>query len=201
MGKVQNVIFDLGGVVLDWNPDRVLAPFQPDETLRNELKNAMFTHSDWLSFDRGTVGETELIERMERRLGRRRQELIAIMDAVRESLTEKPDTVALIRSLQRRGTPLYCLSNMPATIYADLRRRHSFWDAFRGVIISSHVKMIKPEPLVFTHLLEEFALRADESVFIDDSGENIDAARQVGLHAIRFSDALQCGRDLERLLQ
>ena len=198
---VRNVIFDLGGVVLDWNPDHIVSRFQPVAELRAPLKAALFGHADWRMFDRGTLTESELIERLEPRVGRPRQEVIAILDAVRDSLVEKPETVQLIRALQARGTPLYCLSNMPATVYTHLRRRHNFWDAFSGIVISGEVKMMKPEPAVFTHLLDTFNLRPEESVFIDDVLANIDGARQLGLHTIWFKDAAQCRRELEQVLR
>jgi epoxide hydrolase-like predicted phosphatase len=198
---VRNVIFDLGGVVLDWNPDHIVSRFQPVAELRASLKAALFGHADWRMFDRGTLTEAELIERLEPRVGRTRQEVTAILDAVRESLVEKPETVKLIRELQEQGTPLYCLSNMPTTVYTHLRRRHNFWDAFSGIVISGEVKMMKPEPAVFEHLLATFSLRPEESVFIDDVLANIDAAKEMGLHTIWFKDAAQCRRELEQVLR
>jgi HAD superfamily hydrolase (TIGR01509 family) len=199
-GAVRNVIFDLGGVVLDWNPDQILTRFQQDPDLRRDLRQALFGHLDWQQFDRGGLSETEVIDRIEARLGRPRSELVAILDAVHESLAAKPDTVQLIRALHGRGVPLYCLSNMPASIYARLRIRHGFWDVFRGIVISGEVRMIKPEPEVFTHLLQRFDLRAQESIFIDDLPVNIEAARRVGLHTILFRDAAQCEQELGELL-
>jgi FMN phosphatase YigB (HAD superfamily) len=197
---VRNVIFDLGGVVLEWNPDQILSRFQKDPDLRILLRQALFGHADWHQFDRGGLSEREVIDRMEARIGRPRGELIAIVDAVRESLVEKPDTLELIRELQRRAVPLYCLSNMPASIYAHLRIRHDFWDVFRGIVISGEVRMVKPEPQVFAHLLERYDLRAAESIFIDDLAVNIQAARDVGLHTILFRDAAQCRHELAALL-
>jgi putative hydrolase of the HAD superfamily len=199
-GAVRNVIFDLGGVVLDWNPDHIVSRFQPVVELQASLKAALFGHADWRMFDRGTLTESELIERLQPRVGRPRQEVTAILDAVRDSLEEKPETVQLIRALQAQGTPLYCLSNMPAAVYTHLRRRHSFWDAFSGIVISGEVKMMKPEPAVFQHLLDTFNLRPEESVFIDDVLANIDSAKQMGLHAIWFKDAAQCRRELDEVL-
>lgn len=199
-GAVRNVIFDLGGVVLEWNPDDILSRFQQDPDLRSGLKQALFGHADWHLFDRGGLSETEVIDRMETRLGRPRAELIAIVDAVRESLVEKPGTVKLLRALHQRGIALYCLSNMPASIYAHLRIRHAFWDIFRGIVISGEVRMIKPEPEVFAHLLERFNLRVEESVFVDDLAVNIEAARRLGLQTILFRDAAQCQRELDKLL-
>jgi HAD superfamily hydrolase (TIGR01509 family) len=200
VNPVHNVIFDLGGVLLEWNPDAILTRFQPDSDLRRALRAALFGHSDWRMFDRGGLTESELLERMVIRMGRPRLELLAIVDAVRESLVEKPDTVRLIRSLHQRGIALYCLSNMPSSIYAYLRHRHSFWDVFRGIVISGDVQMVKPEPELFAHLLERFDLRAAESVFIDDLPVNIEAAQRAGLQTIWFRDAAQCAHDLEQLL-
>jgi putative hydrolase of the HAD superfamily len=200
-GVVRNVIFDLGGVLLEWNPDDILSRFQPDSELRSRLKGDLFGHADWRMFDRGGLTESQVIDRMQVRIGLARAELVAIVDAVRESLVEKPDTVKLIRALHQRGIALYCLSNMPASIYAHLRLRHAFWDVFRGIVISGEVQMIKPEPEVFSHLLERFELRAEESVFVDDLPVNIEAARRVGLHTILFKDAAQCQRELGKLVR
>jgi putative hydrolase of the HAD superfamily len=176
-GAVRNVIFDLGGVVLDWNPDHIVSRIESASELRASLKDALFGHADWRLFDRGALSESELIERLESRLGKTRQEVTAILDTVRDSLVEKPDTVKLIRALRARGIPLYCLSNMPTA-----------------------VQMMKPEPDVFMHLLDAFKLRPQECVFIDDVLANIESARQVGLHTVWFKDAAQCRRELDQLL-
>jgi len=200
-GAVRNVIFDLGGVVFDWNPDHIVARVQPVPELRASLKAALFGHADWRLFDRGTLSEPELLERLQLRLGATRPEVDAILETVRNSLVEKPETVKLMRALQGQGTPLYCLSNMPASVYTHLRQRHHFWDAFSGIVISGEVRMMKPEPEVFAHLLETFKLRAQECVFIDDFHANIESARQLGLHAIWFKDAAQCRRELDQILR
>ena len=197
---VRNVIFDLGGVVLDWNPAAIVALFEPVPERQAALRHALFGHADWRMFDRGALTEYELIQRLQLRLGSTQAEVEAILEAIRNSLVEKPETVKLLRALQGRGTPLYCLSNMPAAIYTHLRQRHNFWDAFSGIVISGEIQMMKPEPEVFMHLLETFDLRAEESVFIDDLPANVESARQVGLHAICFKDAAQCRRELDQIL-
>jgi putative hydrolase of the HAD superfamily len=194
---VRNVIFDLGGVVFDWNPDHIVSRVQPVPELRAALKEALFGHADWRMFDRGMLTEPELMQRLQLRLGPTQPEVEAILDAVRNSLVEKPETLELMRTLRERGTPLYCLSNMPASIYAHLRRRHGFWDVFNGIVISGEVQMMKPEPEVFLHLLEKYNLRPDETVFIDDLPANIEAAKQAGLRTILFKDAAQCRRELD----
>jgi FMN phosphatase YigB (HAD superfamily) len=197
---VRNVIFDLGGVVLDWNPDRIVAGIVPEPGLQSAYRQSLFGHADWGEFDRGTVTEAELVERLALRLGRSPQDWRATLDAIRNSLVEKTDTVKLIRALQRRGVSLYCLSNMPVDVYTHLKIQHTFWDAFSGIVISGEVKMMKPEPEVFLHLLTTFGIRAEDSVFIDDLAANVEAARQTGMQAILFKDAHQCEEELAPLL-
>jgi len=196
---VKNVIFDLGGVVIEWNPDRILDAYYTDPETRAIMKKQMFQHPDWLELDRGTMHETELLERLGIRTGRPAAELNGLFQAVRESLHTKPETVALLEKLHARGVPLYCLSNISSDIFKYLRERHSFWGVFRGIVISGDLKMIKPEPEIFHHLLQRYALQAGETVFIDDNAPNIEAARALGIHTVWFKNAGQCESELEAI--
>jgi putative hydrolase of the HAD superfamily len=199
-GAVKNVIFDLGGVLLEWNPDKLLAAFYSDLQLRSILKRALFLHDDWRLLNRGQLSEPELIERVAVRTDRPLGELSALLDSMRESLDTKPATVALLRSLQARGIRLYCLSDMPSAVYEYLRKRHDFWDAFQGIVISAEVQLMKPEPAVFEYLLTRYQLRAAETVFIDDVSLNTEGARGSGLRAIQFQDIAQVERELLPML-
>jgi putative hydrolase of the HAD superfamily len=199
MSSVRNVIMDLGGVMLEWNPDHLLTPIQPDPELRRQLRSRIFSH-DWHQFDRGMLTELQLLDRLQVSTGLSRDEVLALFEAVRGHLSEKTETVTLVRALRQRGFDIYCLSNMPAPMYEHLRLRHTFWDVFRGVVVSGEIQMMKPEPQIYLHLLERFGLIARESVFVDDMQANVDAAKAVGLHAIRFQNATQCRQELDELL-
>jgi putative hydrolase of the HAD superfamily len=197
---MRNVIFDLGGVVLDWNPDTILEGYYADPKERATMKAALFKHPDWLQMDRGTLTESEALGRLRQRTGRPVAELSGLFDAVRSSLRPKADTVALVKSLARRDVPLYCLSNMPASTFAYLREQHAFWNIFKGIVISGEIKMAKPEREIFEYLLRRYALVAADTVFVDDHAPNIQAAQTLGLHTVWFRDARQCALELERLL-
>lgn len=199
MSTVRNVVMDLGGVMLEWNPDQLLMPFEPHPALRARLRASIFG-PDWHLFDRGRLTEIELIERLELRTGQTRERLFAIVAGVRESLCEKSETVELVRALRLRGFDIYCLSNMPGPIYQHLLRRHTFWDVFRGVVVSGEIQLMKPEPEIYRHLLDRFGLQPAESVFIDDLQANVDAAKSAGLHALRFQNARQCQLEFDELL-
>jgi HAD superfamily hydrolase (TIGR01509 family) len=189
---MKNVIFDVGGVLLDWNPGRVLQSFYADANERERMRQLIFHHADWLELDRGTMAEDLLLQRIAERAGRPVPELQGLFEVVRDSLHPKQETVALLGSLSARGVPLYCLSNMPSKIYATLSERFDFWQHFDGIVISGDVRMVKPEPAIFRHLLERYGLRAGDTVFVDDLPANVEAAQRLGLHGVVFENAAQC---------
>jgi HAD superfamily hydrolase (TIGR01509 family) len=197
---LRNVIFDVGGVLVDWNPQRILEGFYADPGTRKLLADALFLHPDWRALDRGELSEADLVVSVSERAGRPVAELEALLDAIRASLLPKPATIALLRSLHRQRVPLYCLSNMPVSIYAYLRVRHDFWDLFRGIVISGEVGMLKPEPEIYEYLLARFALQAEDTIFIDDMPQNIEGARASGLRGLRFDDANRTERALREFL-
>jgi putative hydrolase of the HAD superfamily len=197
---VKNVIFDLGGVVIEWSPDRILETCYADPQMRAIMKTALFLHPDWLQLDRGTLSEAQALVRLKDRTGRPAPELEGLLAAVRASLHTKSDTVALLARLHERGVPLYCLSNMSSATFQYLRQRHSFWGVFRGIVISGDIKMMKPEREIFEFLFSRYGLCATESVFVDDHAANIDAARSLGLRTVWFKNAGQCEIELEEIL-
>jgi putative hydrolase of the HAD superfamily len=194
------VIFDLGGVVLDWNPDTILEAFYDDIDARAAMKRDLFQHPDWLLMDRGVYSEADVIARLVERTGRPSSELIGLFGAVRSSLRPKRDTVALIERLAQQQVPLYCLSNMPASTFAYLKDSHAFWPHFRGIVISGEIQMMKPEPEIFEYLLRRYELTPGNTVFIDDLQPNVQAAKALGIHTVWFRDAMQCEKELDGLL-
>lgn len=197
---MRNVIFDLGGVVLEWNPDAILESHYADAGVRAAVKSALFAHPDWLQLDRGTLTEAQAISRVAQRIGMANGELAELFEAARRSLRPKADSVALLDELAARGVPLYCLSNMPAATFAYLRDRYPFWKVFRGIVISGEIRMLKPDREIFEYILHRYSLPPASTVFIDDHAPNVQAAGALGLHAILFRDALQCRAELEPLL-
>jgi putative hydrolase of the HAD superfamily len=196
---MKNVIFDVGGVLLDWNPGRIMEDLYVDPAERAAMREIIFHHADWLELDRGTLSESDLLVRVAERAERPVPELARLFEAVRESLQPKLDTVALLASLAVRRVPLYCLTNMPPGVYAWLRERFEFWELFAGIVASGEINLVKPQPEIFEYLLNRYGLVAADTVFIDDHAANIDAARALGLHAILFQNAQQCEAALLQL--
>lgn len=197
---VDCVIFDLGGVVLRWNPDGIISDFSSDEGVRSAVKRDVFQHPDWLDMDRGVLPELAAVQRFHDRTGLSIAQVSALMQAVKDYLQPIPETIELLEDLAACGIRLYCLSNMPATTADYLRARHSFWRVFQGVVISGEINLMKPEPAIFAHIAERFSLIPERTAFIDDLLPNIESARRLGFKAVQFKDAAQCRADLSALL-
>jgi putative hydrolase of the HAD superfamily len=197
---VRNVIFDFGGVLVTWRPHEIIEALYAEPELRDAVRTHVFQHDDWVEMDRGTIDEATAVRRFAARMGRPELEMLALFEQVRAALTPIEPTVALLTELHGRGYGLYGLSNMSEPIFAHLAARHAFFGLFDGIVVSGAVKLVKPEPAIYNHLRDRFALDFGESVFIDDLQLNVERARQLGLAAIQFENAEQCRRDLAALL-
>lgn len=192
----MNLVFDLGGVVVRWDPDGIISGVFRDAATQAKVKEAVFSHADWLELDRGTLGRDEAIRRAAQRSGIPPADITRLLHAVPPSLVVFPDTVALLRRLKHKGYPLYCLSNMHFASIEYLEQNETFWDVFDGRVISCRLQLCKPESGIYEHLLRTYGLQAAETVFIDDVQKNLDAAAKLGIRTIRFENAAQCEREL-----
>jgi FMN phosphatase YigB (HAD superfamily) len=194
---MQNVIFDLGGVVFDWDPEAIIEAIFEDPELQAIIRREVFEHPDWSETDRGTLTRAAAVVRWARRTGRPVAEFEALMHAADVLMQLKTGTLALMEELADQDLPLYCLSNMPAERYAYLRETYDLWGLFTGIVISAHVKMVKPEPGIFEHLLATYSLDPAATLFVDDSPKNISAARSLGIQGIRFTTVEACRQQIE----
>jgi len=194
-----NLIFDLGGVVVRWDPAAIIASVFDDEERRAKVRDGVFAHPDWLELDRGTLDREDAIRRAAARLGMAEGEIRRLLLAVPPSLVPIQETVDLLYRLKARGYPLYCLSNMHHASIEHLEREHRFFEVFRGIVISCRLKLCKPEPGIYAHALEANNLKAADTVFIDDVDVNIAAAAKAGIRTIQFRNTAQCERELRAL--
>ena len=195
----MNLIFDLGGVVVRWDPDAIVAGVFSQEDIRQKIRQGVFGHPDWLDLDRGTLDREDAIRRAAQRLGMPEAEIRRLLVAVPPSLVPIQETVDLLYRLKARGYPLYCLSNMHFASIEHLEREHRFFEVFKGLVISCRLKMCKPEPEIYAHALKANGLEAKDTVFIDDVDVNIAAAAKAGIRTIQFSSTAQCERELRSL--
>jgi 2-haloacid dehalogenase len=194
------VVFDLGGVLIDWDPRHLYRKlFAGNEAAMEHFLATVCTH-EWhrhhdagRSFAEGArllkaehPDKAELIDAF----GARQDEMIA---------GQIDDAVAILQNLRNLGVALYALSNWPAEDFSSVRQRFDFLGWFRGILISGEVGIIKPDPRIFELLLERFAIDPQRAVYIDDVAANVDAARPFGIHAIHFATPAALRAELAEL--
>lgn len=203
MNAVQpdwTVVFDLGGVLIDWNPRHLYRKLFPGDEAGMEHFLANVCTSEWnVCQDAGRPfaeayalltadhpDKRHLIEAW----GARFDEMMA--GAIE-------DSVAILAELRARGTPLYALSNWSDETFPHAWKRFEFLHWFRHIVVSGRLKLIKPDPRIFRHLLESFQLEAQRTIFVDDARHNVEAAAALGMQAIHFTTPAALRASLEAL--
>ena len=197
--RALNIVFDLGGVVLTWQPDAIIASAFDDPAARATVRREILDHPDWHELDRGTLPRPEVIRRAAQRTGLPEAEVDAFLRRVPLALVPIPESVDLLHCVKAAGHPLYCLSNMHVASIEHLERSCSFWPVFEGIVISCRVRLCKPEPAIYRHLLDTHGLAGADTVFIDDVDANLAAAAAFGIRTVRFEHAAQCERELRAM--
>lgn len=198
------VVFDLGGVVLHWEPARLLLTHLPQRlqteaqarALAAEFFESFRPGGAWAEFDRGVLGTDEVADRIADRMGLSVDEVRSVMDGIPAHLQVRADTAGLLRELNRAGHRLVYLSNMPAAYIGHVQRELDGLGVFEQGVYSSDVRLVKPDPAVFALAQQRFDCLPASCVFLDDNASNIVAAHRHGWRAARFVDAAQARRDL-----
>ena len=182
------VVFDLGGVLLDWNPRHLYRKlFAGDEAAMEHFLATVCTHAWNRCQDAGRS-----FAEGARLLKAAHPDKAALIDAYGARFDEMiagpiPGSIEILAALRDHGLPLYGLTNWSAETYPRARERFAFLSWFRGILVSDEVGVIKPDPRVFELLIERFAIDPHSTVYIDDVAANVDAATSFGIHAIQFT--------------
>ena len=193
------VVFDLGGVLVDWDPRYLYRQLfdDPDEM---ESFLAEVTTAEWNAHQDAGRPWAEAVELLVAEHPHQRELIEAFHQRWPEMLAgEIPETVNVLADLQAAGVRMIALSNWSAETFPFARERFDFLGWFEGIVISGDVGVNKPERRIFDHLTEQFGIEPAATLFIDDSSTNIDAAKALGFCAIQFIDATALRRELERL--
>jgi 2-haloacid dehalogenase len=196
---VTTVVFDLGGVLIDWDP-RYLYRTLFDDDAEMEAFLATVTTPEWnLAQDAGRSW-AEAIEELAARHPEHRERIEAYWHRWPETLGEAIEpTVRVLAELHDRGIRLLALSNWSAETFPLARPRYPFLEWFDGIVISGEERMVKPDPRLFAVLLDRYGVQPAATVFIDDQPRNVEAADRLGFRAIRFVDAATLRAELASL--
>lgn len=191
MPKPLAVIFDLGGVLIDWNPRYMYRSLFPDDEEGMEWFLTNVTTQEWNE-------QQDLGRDWDEGLGvliAEHPDRAELIHAYRERWLEMlggahEETLEILVALRAAAVPLYALTNWSADTFALARDRFPFLGWFRGIVVSGQEHLIKPDERIFRLLLERFNLESGATLFIDDNRVNVEQARQMGIDAIHFTNAV-----------
>lgn len=200
MSAIDTIVFDIGGVLLDWNPEHLYRKmFAGDEArLRWFLDNVC--NAEWNSHqDRGRPFARGIAEAR-----RRHPEWTPYIEAYWDRWIETvagplQGTVDLLAALRGGRLRLFGLSNWSAETFPLVRRRYDFLSWFEAVIVSGEKGIAKPDPAIFELLLARHRLAPAATLFVDDNARNVDVARSLGFQVSLFTTPAALRADLERL--
>lgn len=197
---MDTVLFDLGAVLIDWNPRYLYRPLFHGDDQAMERFLAEIVPPEWNhQIDAGKPLSEAVAERIH--VHPAYADLIALWKDDWAKMLREPisESVIILGELRHRGHRLYALTNWSAETFPVARAKFDFLDWFEDIVVSGEVKLAKPDPRVFALAIERCRLDPARTVFIDDSPRNVEAGSNAGLHALHFTGPQQLRTELGRL--
>ena len=191
------IVFDLGAVLIDWNPRHLYRELFNDEAEMEDFLRDICSPAWNAEQDRGRSWQDAVDELTARHPDHR--DMIRLYKDRWADMLKGPifGTVEILEKLDSEGYELHALTNWSAETFPVARERYDFLNRFRTITVSGEERLIKPDPAIFNLMLSRIGHAAERCLFIDDSSKNIKAATDIGFDAILFSDPDQLKADLE----
>lgn len=182
MACIRTVVFDMGGVLMEWNPLKLARAFTQSDADAELIAREVYGGPEWLLQDAGAVSSSTVAWAAQRRLPERLEDAAA--EAAQhwyEHRTMLPHIGDLIRALKQEGYGIYLLSNAGVQ-FAKYRHSLPAIECFDGEVVSAFEHVVKPDLGIFQILCERYGLTPDECLFVDDTEVNVAAAERAGMH-------------------
>jgi len=198
---IKNIVFDLGRVLIDFQPEQLLQNLFADSDDREALLRIVFDSPEWLMLDRGVITQEEAVRRLSHQHPARAGQIKLVFDNWLPILTPIESSVELVRLFKERGYGLYVISNFHRAAFDFIWARYDWLRLFDGLVISCETKTLKPEPAIYQTLLDTYHLNPRECLFIDDSAANVEGALLAGMHALQYVTPAQLRESLRSQFQ
>jgi len=196
---LKNVVFDLGGVLIDWNPRYLYRKLIPNEAKMEDFLGRVI-NEEWSRKEDLGLALTETVRESSQKYPNETHLIEAYQQRWPETLGgEIVKTVAILKTLKQRQINLYALTNWSSETFHHAKSNFSFLDDFLDIVVSGEEKVIKPDPEIYKILLNRNKLKAEESVFIDDRLDNVKGAEAVGMYGLHFTSPENLRLELKKL--
>ena len=196
---ITTIIFDLGGVLIDWNPKYLYKNIFDNEQEMEDFLSTVCT-PDWNEEQDAGRSIKKATETLVRQYPQHEENIKAYYTRWPEMLAGPIEgTVEILDRLKQfSGYKLYALTNWSTETFPIAKERYPFLNWFDGIVVSGEEKMRKPNPRFYKLLLERYGVKAGEALFIDDNKRNVDAARNLGIDSIVFTTPKELMTELTR---
>lgn len=198
---IKNIIFDVGKVLVSYEPDAYMKSLGLDEKARDAINKAMFQNKLWDISDQGTYSIEELTKKFIEGAPEYEKEIRKLYQTVGNTIELLPYSMEWMNSLKEKGYRLYILSNYSEAAYKQTKDKLKFLSIVDGAVFSYECKMIKPQRGIYEHLCQKYDLNCSECIFIDDREENVRAARNNGILSVQFKSYEQAKAEVEEMLE
>jgi len=196
--KIENVIFDFGGVLVEWNPRYLYRDYFENENEMEYFLQSVCTDEWNLQQDNGR-SLAEGTRLLQAKFPEYHALIQLYYDKWEQMLKrEYPETVAILYQL-REKYKVYGLTNWSGETIGIAYKRYPFFKAFDGIVVSGDEKMVKPDKKIYHLLLDRYQLKPANTVFIDDNLLNVIAAKEIGLYAIHYKNPEQLREELSAI--
>ena len=196
--KYKNIIFDMGGVLVNWKPKQIVQDIFKDKECMPFEKWFQLFHSDiFKNLDRGTILQKAYLEMLPKDYNKGQVEYL--FKHLYKHLFPLKRGVEIFNLVKSGGYKIYVLSNFGKEAFEKSSYQYDFLDKFDGDVFSFKVKLIKPEPQIYQTLLENYSLDEEQCLFIDDMPVNIYAGKNLGIDGIICKDHDYLLQELQRL--
>ncbi len=196
----KSIIFDLGAVMVDWNPQAIAEDYSSDTNIQRSIIHQLFNHSRWIDFDSGLISEEELIRQSSAAMDLSKTDLMRLMQSAKESLHAKQDMIALLQLAKHHDLKTYCLSNLSHEWFSYLTGRYDFFKLFDGKVISAQEGMGKPNLDIYQRLINRYKIDPTNTLFIDDRADNTQAAQTFKIKTITFNNTARNLADIKTFI-
>jgi 2-haloacid dehalogenase len=193
----QAMVFDFGGVLLDWNPRHLYKKYFNGDSAGMERFLTKIGFNEWNMHQDAGRPFSVAVSELKSQHPKWAELIEAYHTRWEESINGSIDpTVSILQELRDKDYPLYGLSNFSIEKFNLIRNQYEFFNWFEDILLSAEVKLVKPDPGIYRALLERIQRKPGECTLVDDSAQNVEAAKKLGMDGIHFLSPAQLKGEL-----
>lgn len=193
---IENIIFDLGNVLLNFDPKGYVKSKITEEKVE-EIYKDIFQSDEWPMLDRGTISEYDAKINIINRNIENEQLINIVFENWYDILTPIESSVDVLKGLKQKGYNVYYLSNFHLAAFEHITKKYDFFECFDGGVVSYKENLLKPEKEIYEKIIDKYNLQPNQTLFIDDMKENVNAAIKSGLKGILLENPKDLRMKLE----